>query len=293
MGYEMIKDRLTITPHRMYAMLRSIAALGGQSRDNIIGLAQPATISDNIDTAALIYRYLTRYGLIEEDGSQLRRVFLSGSGRQAEGWDLFRNHMQQLLLGKIEESSDNFLLNQFTAWYAVQDDRVMTWSKSEIEVNLHKDLYPESSERVLAEQPGISAWRTWAEFLGFGWPMKLSQRDEMRIVPDATLRIALYLPEFVPTAGEEMSFSAFMNRLSRQCPELDGGVLFEQCWQASRGNEVRGNRLSLMLSTALRTLHNLGEIELINRPDATETWTFFPAQSHIGRVSHIRRKAVA
>lgn len=293
MGYEMIKDRLTITPHRMYAMLCAVSVLEGQPRDNVIALAQPAAIGDNTDTAGLIYRYLVRYGLVTEDGSQQRRTYLSESGREVNGWDSFRNYMQELLLGPREESSDNFLLNQFTAWYVVQDDQVMVFSKSELEERFHKDLYPNLSERVLAEQPGISAWRTWAEFLGFGWPMKFGQRDEMRIVPDATLRLISHLPELLPATDDEMSFGAFMNQLFRRCPELDGGILFEQCWQASRGNEVRGNRLSLMLSTALRTLHNHGEIELINRPDATETWTLFPAQSHIGRVSHIRRKAAA
>ena len=290
----MIKDKLAITPHRMYAMLSAVAMLEGQSRDTVIVLAQPPEIVDNKDTAVLVYRYLLRCGLIIADGSpQQQKTYLSDSGRQVKDWDSFRSHMQDLLLGKTEESSENFLLNQFTSWYAVQDDQVMVFSKLDLEERFHKDLYPVLSERVLAEEPGISAWRTWAEFLGFGWRMKFSQRDEMRIVPDATLRLISRLPDLLPAANDGVSFNAFMNHLSRRCPELDGGILFEHCWQASRGNEVRGNRLSLMLSTALRTLHNLREIELVNRLDAAETWTLFPAQSHIGRVSHIRRKAAA
>jgi hypothetical protein len=67
-------------------------------------------------------------------------------------------------------------------------------------------------------------------------------------------------------------------------------VLFERCWEASRRGEVRGNRLSLMLSTALRVLHASGEIELSYRSDSAATWTLFPAQSHIGQVTHVARK---
>ena len=115
----------------------------------------------------------------------------------------------------------------------------------------------------------------------------------MQFMPDATGRITGPTAQLLSLADDFVSVGGFLRGLMTECPELDGGILFEQCWQASRGNEVRGNRLSLMLSTALRTLHNLGTVELINRPDANETWTLFPAQSHIGRVSHIRRKAVA
>ncbi len=293
MGSEMIKDRLTVTPHRMYSMLCTIVAMEGQPRNQIIALAQPTFIVDNTGTASLVYRYLARFGLIEEDGSPQRKVRASESGRESINWSPFRTQMQRHLLGNTEESSDNFLLGQFTAWYAVQDDTVMTYSKSELEMRFHEDLYPNSSERVLSEEPGISAWRTWAEFLGFGWPMKFNQRDEMRIVPDATVRIAPLLSTLLLEENVETSFGALMSELSELCPELDGGILYERCWQASRGSEVRGNRLSLMLSTALRTLHKSGEIKLINRPDAAETWTLFPAQSQIDRVSHIRRKAVA
>jgi hypothetical protein len=54
-------------------------------------------------------------------------------------------------------------------------------------------------------------------------------------------------------------------------------------------HERRGNRLSLMLSTALRVLHEQGHIVLEKRADATETWTLFPAQTYHNQITHIRR----
>jgi hypothetical protein len=90
--------------------------------------------------------------------------------------------------------------------------------------------------------------------------------------------------------GEQtgLTFAQFMERLAHICPELDGGHLFKYCWQASRGGEERGNRLSLMLSTALRTLDGLGHLRLLSQADASENWRLYPAEgSRHQQVTHI------
>jgi hypothetical protein len=76
------------------------------------------------------------------------------------------------------------------------------------------------------------------------------------------------------------------------CPELDSGSLFEQCWQASRGAEQRGNRLSLMLSNALRQLHDSGILELVDQADAINKWSLYKATGHpIQQVTHLKRRS--
>jgi hypothetical protein len=87
--------------------------------------------------------------------------------------------------------------------------------------------------------------------------------------------------------------SDFVASLGGLCPELDAGILFGRCWEASRGSDDRGNRLSLMVSTALRVLHASKEITLVERKDAPIAFHLFPAQSHISRVTDIRRETVA
>jgi hypothetical protein len=262
----------------------------GLKRDEILGLLQPSSITDNRDAAILLHRYARRYGLLEDDQSTVKRVNPTEACTKLTSFDAFRSYMQLTLLGVSNEAEDNYLLSLFTAWYAVQDSAVMTYSKADFEAKFHQALYPRATERVLAEEPGISAWRTWAEFLGWGWALKFDLREEMRIVPDATLRVRPLLPALLPQSGREIAMADFVAGLAERCPELDGGLLFERCWEASRGGEVRGNRLSLMLSTALRVLHASGEIELASRRDAGATWTLFPAQSHFGQVTHIARK---
>lgn len=292
MARELIKDKLTLTPHRMFGIVKLIGNLGRPQRTVIQKLAQPATISDDKETVRLLVRYLQRYGLVEAEGEKATYLHLTVAGMEALEWEKFRHTMQRRLLGATEESEDDFLLGQFAAWYCTQDERVLTYSKSNMEAAFHEAMYPNVTERVLAEEPGISAWRTWAEFLGWGWPLKFGG-SEMRIVPDARVRIAPFLDELLPADGSEIAMRNFVQGLGKRCPELDTGVLHEQCWQAGRGNEQRGNRLSLMLSTALRTLFAQGRIELMDRADARDRWHLFPSQSHINAASSIRRKVLS
>jgi hypothetical protein len=292
MGSEMIKDKLVITPQRMFALACLVHSLGSIPRDQLLVQLQPKDVSDNRDAANLVYRYAKRYRLICEGETTGKLVTLGVAPYVIASFETFRCYMQSVLLGVTNESQDDFLLGQFTAWYAVQDHRVMVYSKTDLEAKFHDSMYPSAPGRVLAEEPGISAWRTWAGFLGWGWGLKFEARDEMHIVPDAACRIRPLLPQLLPTPNIDIPMSDFMTGLGVSCPELDGGTLFNSCWEASRGGEERGNRISLMVSTALRTLDAVKAISLIERKDASVIWTLFPAQSHISRVTDIRREVL-
>ena len=292
MGSEMIKDKLVVTPQRIHALVKCVHVLGEVPRETLLDLLQPNAITDNRETTILVYRYARRYDLVKENETTDRRVSLAIPATVVTDYETFRQHMQQVLLGVTDEAQDNFLLSQFAAWYACQDERVMGYSKASFEAKFHEDLYPSSKQRVLAEQPGISAWRTWAEFLGWGWPLKFAQGEEAKIVPDATLRIRPLLLKLLPDLRIDVPLGAFVARLGAICPELDGGVLYARCWDASHGGEPRGNRVSLMVSTALRVLNQEGAIALIDRRDVADNWTLFPAQSYINRVTHVQRKEV-
>src|SRR5690606_8894174 len=152
----------------------------------------------------------------------------------------------------------------------------------------NEQLHPHESEHREAgsafNQCKLKGWLTWAAFLSWGCRWKPSDP----LAPDAHGRLRQALPGLVPASGA-MPSRTLAERLARRCPELDGGVLFEQCWQVSRSAEVRGNRLSLMLSTGLRALHEAGKIKLIYRADATDVWQLHPAEGHpVSVVSHIQ-----
>ena len=158
----------------------------------------------------------------------------------------------------------------------------------DVAFNKDMDAYVSLSKDRLFNTTKLNGWRKWAEFLGLGWIMKLDSRSIL--VPDATKRVRAVLPEIFLDNGV-LSFGLFMERLATLCPELDGGKLFDYCWQISRGAEQRGNRLSLMLSTALRTLATLHIITLINEADSENVWTLYPAEGSLYKqATHIQRQ---
>ncbi|MEO8609323.1 MAG: hypothetical protein ABI690_15635 [Chloroflexota bacterium] len=276
-------DKNHVLPHRLFAMAAAVNECPNIPRADLLRLVQPSPVNESLETSGNIFIKCQLCGLIAESQDKLRTATLAVDPRVVTDFEAFRTYMQLTLLGVTNEDEDHFILNQFTAWYATQDDTVLTLSKHELETRFHDGVYPGVQNLVIRDEPGIGAWQAWAQFLGSGWQSEFSV-----FVPDCTLRVLPLLPDLLPDT-DFISFSLFMEHLSAHCSELDGGALFERCWEACRPQERRGNRLSLMLSTALRVLNQRGVITLENRADSTENWTLFPAQSYIARVTHIRR----
>ena len=147
MGFEMIKDKLVVTPQRLRALVACVDAVPNVSRGALMNLLQPRAITDNQETTKLLYNYARRYQLVQEVEDGKHTVILGVPSVTALDAEVFRSHMQGVLLGATDESQDNFLLNQFTAWYAAQDERVMGYSKATLEAKFHEDLYPSSGQR--------------------------------------------------------------------------------------------------------------------------------------------------
>ena len=153
-----------------------------------------------------------------------------------------------------------------------------------------RDQMGRLEEGRMFNETKLNGWLTWASFLGWGWRMKVGGID--LLIPDAHSRLKIVLSSLFPNQEEEMPIAQFADNLADTCPDLDGGILFEQCWQASRGTEIRGNQISLMLSTGLRSLHDNGQIELIHHVDSRGVWQLYPAQGHpLHRITHVRLKA--
>jgi hypothetical protein len=291
MGFEFIHWD-SITPQRVFAIVSLVKQFGVVKRRELMELLQPTTVLDNKDAGERNYWAAKRFGLLSETGDKDGVLQLAVPATAAESIDSFRLHMQQTLLGVTEDNKDYFLLNQFAAWYAVQGHFVFDYSKLDIEAKFNEQLYPNAESRVFRERSNFNAWKVWAEFLGWGWSATFGTRRDVQLIPDATMRLRPLLPAILPLPTA-VRMATFMDNLRMACPELDGGLMFERCWQASRGSEIRGNRLSLMLSTALRVLDKAGDLELIQKKDADENWTLFPAQSYSGQITHIRTRKVA
>lgn len=284
MAFEILNSA-AITPHRLHALVRLVSRLKEPKREDVLNMLQPASLISNQDTSKTVYNAARLYNLIDDSEGVVRLVVDRDQIESVRG---FQRFMQRILTGITDEQENDHLLNIYTAWYAVQNEQVLTLERKNFESQFNEQVYPGVEERQF-NTTKFNGWRTWAAFLGWGRRMKISTFEIL--LPDASVRIEPLLDDLLPDEAQLVPFDDVAQRLAEACPELDGGTLFEYCWQASRGDEQRGKRLSLMLSTALRILHDHKQIELVRQPDAMQRWQFYPAMGHpVREVSHIRRR---
>jgi len=271
--------------HRLQALVMLVIELGEVEQSHLYDLLQPREPGDAQDaqsSARVTLLVAKECQLVSVDEKRCVRGLVERA--QCEQLPAFQALMAHRLLGVSAEDASNYLFNLFSAWYAVQDEKVLQeLVETGYDGPFNDQVFPDAPTRSF-NGTKLVAWRKWAVFLGLGWILRLGGREIL--VPDASKRVRSVLGELF---GEQttLMFAHFMERLASVCPELDGGRLFTYCWQASRGEE-KGNRLSLMLSTALRTLDGLGHLRLLCQADALESWRLYPAEgSRHQQVTHI------
>lgn len=280
MAYELINSG-TVTPHRLHAVVRLVTRLNRIKRNELYNLLQPQDLGiGNQDTARETVRAAINCGLLIED-KENDFISLQTGLRDLETTGEFRKWMQNRLLKKVDQEQDNFLLNSFTAWYIVQDEKVFQIAK-ELHVKFNEVFFADETERSF-NSTKLNSWKTWAAFLGIGWLTK----DDF-LIPDAHDRVEPLLPNLLPDTNREVEFGVFCERLAEVCPELDQGTNYTRLRQyVPRTSSM--NRLSLALSTALRVLDKEKKIKLIRQPDARKNWPIYPASGYtLDSISHIK-----
>lgn len=278
------------TPTRLHAMVRLISRLERPTKKEIFNLMQPAIlVSDQQSAADTIFAAAKNSGIITENSD--KTITLNCEASQVESLEGFRSKMQQCVLGITDPNHPNYRLNLYSAWYIAQNERVFQFTDKDFETRFNEELSSgDDDEARKINSTKYNGWKTWAAFLGLGWLIKprLSGRSEM-LVPCASYRLRGVLTQLFTNDEQVLRFGLFAERLANLCPELDGGSLFTYCWEASRGEERRGNNLSLALSTCLQQLHDSGKIELIRQADARHLWQLYPAEGRLMKqVTHIR-----
>lgn len=289
MGFEIIKN-LQAPPNRIYDALKLIEALGEVKKQMMYEFLQPAFISKKQQAINPTIETLIHFDLAKTNTNKTKLFLIDNS--YLGSYNDFRLKMQQVMLGAKEDHEDNFLLSQVTAWYAAKNHEVVTLDRIEFERQFHQNLYPSivsdgSRTRIISELDSILAWGLWARFLGFGKEYSPDIVSGRRLMPNAKGRILPLLFVIIPLE-EKLPVDQFIKSLGDHCPELDGGIVYEKCYQAVHGQSAKNAPLSLMLSTALHHLDAENVISIINEPDASRKRQLFPSQSYINQISHIR-----
>ena len=275
-NFEII-NRGQVTPQRMHALVRLVARRRQPSREEILSLLQPEALSNNTDAAAAVFAAAVRSELITHDtAADMVSLGPNLTPAKIESTDGFRRAMQERLCGVTDPDKDNYLLNEVVAWYAVQTPDTYRLKKAELATKFNQELYPQDEDAAADSGRAINdtklnAWLTWTTFLGWG----IVHNDTLW--PVAHGRV---WPTLAKRRKQVLGTSEFMEFLASTCPELDGGTLFDQCWQASRPGQVRGQHLSFMLSTALGTLHGLNRVRLQFSADSRDRWQIYPSTAY-------------
>jgi hypothetical protein len=273
------------TPGRIFALARLIGRLGEPTRERVMDLLQPAEDGAKQDAARTTIKEAIDAGVVVQE-RESGKLWLSDEARQAVvSADGFRRYMASRLCGIRDVNGDNYYLNQFTAWYAVQNETALSLrSGINLAAAFNDHLYPNQDGRTINDTK-LNGWRNWAAYLGWGTSYKMGTADF--ILPNAVVRVGDLLPMVFGTDRESLPVSEFMRRLSAFAPELDDGALYQVAWEANFP-ATDPPYFSLMLSTALRTLHETGVLALRRDADAAQLRRLYPAEGTPHRaISHI------
>jgi hypothetical protein len=287
---ELVNNGQQVTPYRLLAGLRLIAHLGECDREQFYTLMQPDFITDDNSASRSLLQLALHYGLIYEESSILK-LNPELNRRILADFESYRQLMHKRIWGASEPDQDDFRLSLYTAWYAVQNEKVFSFNAVSAAQNFVNELAVMKRDELLAISEGqlfndtkVRGWNAWAQFLGVAWSR--SQGNASILVPDAYWRLRYLLPELLSPDGGEIAAGVFMERLNQYCPELDGGLLFQMAWRESRPHEQQ-TYLSLMLSNALHGLSRDGFLRLISYADASDSIQLYPTELYPSRISSI------
>jgi len=282
-----IVNSTMVTPQRVHTLIKLIASQPSNtqiSREQVCQLMQPQH-----DTAGQVKENISvciRYGWLAEDADGLKlgnKITKEVLGTKST----FQEFLYKNLIGFRAPHNDDYRMNMLLAWFIANNERVLLFDSDEkLALAFDNEVL---SETIDTDGHGFnkekySPWIRWMTYLDYGWLFK------GKFIPDATKRIDSVLGEVIEV-GENLGIEEFLKRLSRKCPELDGGELFELCRHHTTSSH---NTLSMVLSQSLRTLHYRQIIELRYTADADYVEQLYPMSNQvISQISDITLGASA
>lgn len=236
-------------PARVFALYRIVEAKKGILRRELQNLMEPPGICKRSTSYfSAVLRAAEELKLIENKDNEVK---LPDEKKQLKTIENFRKYVISIL--------PDFKDGQF-------------WKCSNIVINMNEKIFEyksiSDSEMLnyLSNQTGetikdpmIRGWRFWAQFLGFG------VINDMAFLPNAYV----YVKDVVALMGlekkKEYPISDFMTRFMQY-----GQILLPQA--------TSNRNLNIAMSSALRELHDNGEIELKFGSDQEMKWLLYPSK---------------
>jgi hypothetical protein len=257
------------TPERVWSLVAGLSALGGtSSRGAYDDLLNPGFERDGAEVkakatlAADAHNAALSLGLVEIDRNQVSLAVPLPSDFAG-----FADLLHDRLAALEADSADTVILGGF-AWMAAESDRQggVEWI-----YQMGRDAFADQANTGLSGKEmnptRLPAWRRWLAFLGLGVTMPHDRNAPD--YPSPSSRMVRELERSELRVEAQLGANEFVALLARRMPYLDRGRLFNQACQRISHAPI-GARLSPLLSSALRELHDDETIRLMPSGDAAE-----------------------
>ena len=257
------------TPERVWSLVAGLSAMGGtSSRGAYDELLNPgferdgAEVKAKASLAADAHNAALSLGLVENDRNQVSLKVLVPSDFAG-----FADLLHDRLAALEVDSADTAILGGY-AWMVAESDR-----KGGVEwiYQTGRDAFADQANTGLSGKEmnptRLPAWRRWLAFLGLG--VTMSHDRNAPDYPSPATRMVRELQRSELKADSQHGATEFLTLLARRMPYLDRGRLFNQACQRI-SHAPSGARLSPLLSSALRELHDDETIRLVPSGDAAE-----------------------
>lgn len=257
------------TPERVWSLVSILAAHGGRiERQELVQWLNPPFRSVNGEVEekktavdATIQVALDLDFIDTSERGYVRLVCDHPFAKYNEFSDLVHGRLANL----SDEDADAVLFEAF-AWLAVQVEIegstlwVEDWSADEFADTGDEALTPDAGKRRF-NTTKIAPWRRWLEFVGLSVPLPTGED-----YPCVTRRVERELFGGSLPLDEEIVAGRLLDDIAQRLPYLDGGRLFVRLCDRL-GHRMAPQRLSRLLSSALRELDEDGRVTLIARGD--------------------------
>lgn len=248
------------TPGRLQALCK-VLLLGPYSSDRVKELLQPNS-TDKIQ-ANEVMRLARNGGLITVDADNV--VHLNVPEQDVSDSKRFEQY-----LAENSFQNKDFIFARFTAWVMSKSEIVMNMTKEEMSERFFNEATRKTRATNEFNKDNITAWMTWANYFGLGHTMN----GKFVGNPSKRIQRVLENPKGLKK-GDYMPFREFMKWLGETFPELDGGQ-----WNTEFNEQIANQQLSFSLSLGLRTLHDLGVINLKITRDVEDIWYLYDVPAH-------------
>jgi hypothetical protein len=268
------------TPERVWSLVSILAAHGGKmERQELVQWLNPLFRSANGEAEekktavdATIQAALDLNLIDTSERGQVRLVYEGMIGK----YDEFADDVHARLARLSDTDADAVIFEAF-AWLAVQVEIegstlwVDDWSADEFADRADKALNLDAGERRF-NKTKRAPWRRWLEFVGLSVPLPTGED-----YPSVTKRLERELFEGGLPFDEEIVAGSLLDHIAHRLPYLDGGRLFARLCDRL-GHRMAPQRLSRLLSSALRELDEDGRVTLIVRGDSRYNVELAPDQ---------------